>query len=121
MAFAYTDFDAQLNPIFGAHNMKPISLWTGTKWIAASAIVMATAVGCGSGDEGGAAGEGDNGGVSNSIKSPVMDKNDDKAAAGSDNSTGDAAGNSAVGGTTGGNAATGNAAGNTATKTNSTP
>jgi hypothetical protein len=73
--------------------MKNAIAWC--KVLGVTSIMLLGAAGCGNGESG------DNGGVSNSIKSPVMDKEDDKKTAGGDNSTG--------------NAATGNAAGNTAT------
>ena len=55
------------------------------KWIGAGAIVISSMAGCGGKKDEGGAGSDD--GVSPAIQSPVMDKQDDKAAAGSDAST----------------------------------
>jgi len=51
------------------------------KVLGASALVIGSIAGCGNGQDG------DNGGVSNAIKSPVMDQNDDKNTAGTDAAT----------------------------------
>jgi hypothetical protein len=55
------------------------------KWIGAGAILISSMAGCGGKKD--EAGAGSDDGVSPAIQSPVMDKQDDKAAAGSDAST----------------------------------
>jgi hypothetical protein len=82
-----------------------------------SSVMLMGLAGCGGNDGDAAGGNAAGDGVPNSIESPVMDKSDDKAVAGSDNSEGNAAtgnaatGNAAIGNTASGNTASGNAAG----------
>ena len=74
------------------------------KVLGASALVIGSMAGCGNGEAG------DNNGVSNAIKSPVMDKEDDKSTAGTDAASGNVTTGGATGNTATGNGATGNGA-----------